>query len=212
MRRSAISSLGCDMRRSISLVAVSAAFLLAACGSSSPGSSSPGGSSGSGGSAAPGTAAVGTSGTGTPAPTIGPSTGGTQEPFGGDPCSALTKAEIEAATYPQGPATFDSTSVQKDADTGKAVVCQYSVKFADKPATVGVTVSLLSDSEYGNRNEVSLVAPPEALTGIGSEAFLVQAAPGLFEVYVSAAHGKFKVGALAKDTAIAMATIAAARN
>jgi hypothetical protein len=51
-----------------------------------------------------------------------------------------------------------------------------------------------------------------ALTGIGSEAFLVQSAPGLYEVYVSAKNGKFKLGAQDKATATALAKIAAGRD
>ena len=77
---------------------------------------------------------------------------------------------------------------------------------------VGVAVSLMDETEYATRTEASMIAPPEALTGIGSEAFLVQPAPGLYEVWVSGAHGKFKVGAQAKDTAIALATTAALRD
>ena len=92
------------------------------------------------------------------------------------------------------------------------MVCQYLVVFSDKPSTVGVAVSLMDDTEYGTRTEVSLIAPPEALTGIGSEAFLVQPAPGIFEVWVTGANGTFKLGAQAKDTAIALATIAASRD
>jgi hypothetical protein len=175
------------MRRPTLLFAVTASLLLAGCG-------------GSGSSASP---------TSTTAAATAPSTA---DQFGGEVCGALTTAEVEAATYPQGAATFDSTDTQKDATTGKAVVCQYLVVFGDDPSTVGVAVSLMDDSEYGARTEVSLVAPPEALTGIGSEAFLVQPAPGLYEVWVTGAHGKFKLGAQAKGTAIALATIAAPRD
>jgi hypothetical protein len=146
----------------------------------------------------------------TAAATTAPAASGDQ--FGGDVCSALTKAEVGGATYPQGAATFDSTDTQKDATTGKAVVCQYLVVFGDDPSTVGVVVSLMDDTEYDSRTEVSLIAPPEALAGIGSEAFIVQPAPGLYEVWVTGAHGKLKLGAQAKETAIALATIAASRD
>jgi len=177
------------MRRSVILVVLSA-FLLAACGSA-------------GGP----TAATGTAAASAPA-----SAGASAAQFGGDPCSALTSAEITAATYPQGPAVFASTDTQKDATTGQPVVCQYLVTFGSNPSIVGVAVSLMDDSEYGNRAAVSLIAAPVAVPGVGSEAWLVQSAPGLYEVYVTAAHGKFKLGAQSKDTAIALAKLAAARD
>jgi hypothetical protein len=178
------------MRRSILATAVIAAVVLAGCG----------------GAAKP--AATTSAATSPPAPAA--AAGGDQ--FGGDVCTALTKAEVEAATYPQGAAVFDSTDTQKDATTGKAVVCQYLVSFGGKPSTVAVAVSLLDDTEYATHTEASLVAPAVAAPGIGSEAFLVQPAPGLFEVWVSGGHGKFKLGAQAKDTAVALATIAAPRD
>ena len=178
------------MRRSAVLVAISAAFLFAACG----------GGAGS------------TAATGAPAASVAASAGGSGAQFGGDPCSAITSAEVAAASYPQGPATFSTTDTQKDATTGQPVVCQYLVTFGGNPSIVGVTVSLMDDTEYGNRTEVSLVAPPVAVPGVGAEAWLVQSAPGLYEVYVSAANGKFKVGAQSKDTAIALAKLAAARD
>ena len=174
------------MRRTSVVAVVSAALLLGACG-------------GSTGSA--------------PAPSApAASAGASAAQFGGDPCSALTSAEIAAATYPQGPATFSSTDTQKDATTGQPVVCQYLVTFGGNPSTVGVVVSLMDDTEYGSRNATSLIAPPIAVPSVGTEAWLVQAAPGLYEVYVSGAHGKFKLGAQAKDTAIALAKLAASRD
>jgi hypothetical protein len=199
--------LGFDMRRPLLVAAVTASLVLAACGGSGStggsGSGSPGGGSGS----VPAAAA-------TPAATAATSAtaAASGDQFGGDVCSALTKTEVQAATYPQGVAKFDSTDTQKDAATGKAVVCQYLVTFGDNPSIVGVFVSLMDDTEYATRTAVSLIAPPEALAGIGPEAFLVQPAPGLFEVWVTGAHGKFKLGAQAKDTAIALATLAAARD
>ena len=174
------------MRRTSVVAVVSAALLLGACG-------------GSTGSA--------------PAPSVpAASAGASAAQFGGDPCSALTSAEVAAATYPQGPATFSSTDTQKDATTGQPVVCQYLVTFGSNPSTVGVVVSLMDDTEYGSRNATSLIAAPIAVPGVGTEAWLVQAAPGLYEVYVSGAHGKFKLGAQAKDTAIALAKLAASRD
>jgi hypothetical protein len=175
------------MRRSIGLVALSAALLLSACGAGS--------------ATAPGAPA-----------SVAASKGSSGTQFGGDPCTAVTSAEVTAATYPQGPATFSGTDTQKDATTGQPVVCQYLVTFGGNPSTVGVAVSLMDDAEYGNRTAVSLIAPPEAVPGIGSEAWLVQTAPGLFEVWVSAANGKFKLLAQSRDTAIALAKLAAARD
>jgi hypothetical protein len=58
-----------------------------------------------------------------------------------------------------GPATFSSTDTQRDAATGKAVVCQYLVTFGGEAEEVGVTVSLLDDTELGNRAERSVITP-----------------------------------------------------
>lgn len=190
------------LKRLVVLVAVAASVLLAGCAGASSGAPS-----GSGGPAA----------TGKPSPAStasdsGGAPGDLAAQFGGDVCSALSKADIEAATYPQGAATFSSTDTQKDADTGRPVVCQYLVTFGGGPELVGVAVSLLDDTEYGNRVEVSMLAPPQALSGIGTEAWLVQPAPGLFEAWVSGTHGRFKVGAQAKESAIALATLAAGRD
>ena len=190
------------MRRPVLLAALAASVALASCGGSSattgPGSSGGGLASGAASVAAPaGTTTAGSSWT-------------TQ--FGGNVCSALTKAEIEAASYPQGSAKFDSTDTQKDPTTGTAVVCQYLVVFGSNPSIVGAAVSLMGDDEYGTRTSVSLIAPPSAIPGIGSEAFLVQPAPGLFEVWVAGPHGKFKIGAQSQDTAVALAKIATPRD
>jgi len=186
-----------SLKRCVILVAAVSTLLLAACGganSSAPASAaSP--SAASAASAAASSAA-----------------GDLSAQFGGDVCSALTTAEIEAATYPQGPATFSSTDTQKDATTGKAVVCQYLVTFGGAPSVVGVAVSLMDATEFATRVGASMIAPPEAVPGVGTEAYLVAPAPGLFEVWVSGPHGYFKVGAQAKATAIALATIATARN
>ncbi len=176
------------MKRLVVLVAVATSVLLAGCAGAGSGASDSGGGASGG------------------------SSGDISAQFGGDVCSALTKAEIEAATYPQVAATFSSTDTQKDAATSKAVVCQYLVTFGDGAEGVGVAVSLPDDTEFGNRAEVSLIAPPEALSGIGTEAWLVQPAPGLFEVWVSGTNGRFKVGAQAKESAIALATLAAGRD
>ncbi len=176
------------MRRPLSLVAVAAALLLAACGG--------------------GTSSAPASGVAASAP-VSAGTSGIQ--FGGDVCSALTKADIEAATYPQGHAAFDSTDTQKDA-AGNAVVCQYLVKFGSNPSIVGAVVSLLDDSEATHRQQVLLTASPEPVSGVGTEASVVMAAPGMYEVWVTGPHGGFTVGAQDKATAIALATIAVARD
>lgn len=182
------------LKRLIIVVAVATATVLAGCAGTS--SAAPSGAL----SAAP------------PSASAGGASGALSSQFGGDICSALTKAEIEAATYPQGPATFDSTDTQKDATTGKAVVCQYLVTFAGGKAIVGAVVSFMDASEFADRTPVSLLAPPEAVGGIGTEAYLVRPAPGLYEVWVNGAHGYFKLGAQARATAIALATIAAGRD
>jgi hypothetical protein len=189
------------MRRPVLLAALTASLVLAACGSSGS-TKAPGSTAGPGSTPA----AIVSSAASAAAAAAG------ADQFGGDVCTALTKSEIEAASYPQGAATFDSTDTQKDAATGKAVVCQYLVTFGGNPSIVGVAVSLMDDSEYATRTEVSLIAPPEAVPGIGSEAFLVQSAPGLYEVWVSGTHGKFKLLAQSKDSAIALATIAELRD
>jgi hypothetical protein len=182
------------MRRSISLAVVSVAFLVAACG---------------GGSSTGPTAAAGASSA--PVASDAAAAGGTGDQFGGDVCSALTKADIEGATYPQGQATFDSTDTQKDAN-GKAVVCQYLVTFGDNPSVVAAAVTLFDDSEATHRDQVLLTSSPEPVSGVGTDASVVMAAPGLYEVWVTAAHGKFTVAAQDRATAIALATIAAGRD
>ena len=52
----------------------------------------------------------------------------------------------------QGKAKLSGTDTQKDAGTGKAVVCQYTVSFPDGSTPVAATVSILSDSEFANRS------------------------------------------------------------
>ncbi len=182
------------MRRSISLVVASAAFLVAACG---------------GGSGTAPTSVAGTSDA--PVASDAAPAGATGDQFGGDVCSALTGADIEAATYQQGKATFDSTDTQKDAN-GNAVVCQYLVTFGDNPSVVAAAVTLFDDSEATHRNQVLLTSSPEPVSGVGTDASVVMAAPGWYEVWVTAAHGQFTVAAQDKATAIALATIAAGRD
>ena len=180
------------MRRPLLLIAMGTALLLAACGGGSPAPSA-----GTGGSSAP-SAGGGGSATG--------------DQFGGDICSALTKDEVVAATYPQGKATYDTTDTQKDEASGKAVVCQYLASFGGNPSTVAVAISLMDDNEYAKRDEMSMMEKPSAVPGIGSEAWLVQPVPGQFEVWVSAVHGKFKLATQSKDTSIALAKLAAGRD
>jgi len=192
------------LKRLVILVAATSTILLAGCagaGSSAPASAASAAAATQPSSAAP-----------SPAAAASNAAGDLSTQFGGDVCSALTTAEIEAATYPQGPATFSSTDTQKDATTGKAVVCQYLVTFGGAPSVVGVAVSLMDAAEFATRVAASMIAPPEAVPGVGTEAYLVAPAPGLFEVWVSGPHGDFKVGAQAKATAIALATIAAGRS
>ena len=186
------------------VVAVASTIVLAGCGGA--GASAPVGSGSPAAAVQPSDAAPSASDAG------GGASGDLSAQFGGDVCSALTKADVEAATYPQGPAAFSSTDAQKDANTGKAVVCQYLVTFGGGPSVVGVAVSLMDATEFATRVQASMIAPPEAVPGVGTEAYLVAPAPGLFEVWVSGPHGHFKVGAQAKATAIALATIATGRN
>jgi hypothetical protein len=188
-------------RVSLLVIVVASAALLAGCGSS--GSSAPSASPGRATTAQPSTA---------PGNAGSSAAGDTSAQFGGDVCSALTKADIEAATFPQGVAKFVSTDTQKDATTGKAVVCQYLVVFGGKPSIVGAFVTLLTDDEQQHRKQVALTFTPEPVSGIGTEASVVQAAPGLYEVWVNGPNGKFTVGAQDKATAIALAKLAVARN
>ncbi len=177
------------MKRSLAFSALVAAMLLAGCGGAS---GTPASSSGS-------------------APSSQPSAAAGVGQFGGDVCSALTKADIEGASYAQGTAVFDSTDTQKD-PTGAAVVCQYLVRFGGNPSIVGVAVSLMDATEFATHAAASLVTPEEAVSGIGTEAYVVAPAPGLFEVWVHGAHGYFKVGAQTKATDVALATVAAGRD
>jgi hypothetical protein len=131
--------------------------------------------------------------------------------FGGDVCTALTGDEVAGASYPQGKATFAGTDTQQDEATGQAVVCQYLATFADNPSIVVVAVTLLSPEAYGNRIEDSLLGAPQAVSGVGDEAWIVLPAPGLTEVYVRTPHGAFKISCPTKDNAIPFAKVAAGR-
>ena len=189
------------------LASVATALLLAGCASAS--SAAP---------AAPDapTASAGRATSGVPTAPAASDSGGTSgdtfSQFGGDVCSALTKADIEAASYPQGVGTFDGTDTQKDPSTGKAVVCQYLVRFGGQPSIVGAFVTLLTPDEVTHRQQVVLTFTPEPVSGIGTEASVVQVAPGLYEVWVTGPHGKFTVGAQDKATALALAKLAVARD
>jgi hypothetical protein len=192
------------VKRPIIVVAIATAALLAGCASA--------------GSAAPSVSTASTAGapSGQPSAAAGSSgpaaaSADTTAQFGGDVCSALTRADIEAAKYPQGTATFDSTDTQKN-DAGKAVVCQYLVVFGGKPSIVGAYVTVFDDSEAQHRQQVQLTFKPEPVSGVGTEASVIQVAPGLYEVWVTGPHGKFTVGAQDKTTAIALAELAVARD
>jgi hypothetical protein len=184
------------LKRVVVCLAVLAAMLVAGCGGSASGSPA---------------ASLQSSVTPGPSGASGPA-GDLSTQFGGDVCAALTQTEITAATYPQGSARFSSTDTQKDPTTGTPVVCQYLVTFGGGPSIVGVAVSLMDQNEFGTRVDASLLSPPEAISGIGTEAYMVLPAPGLVEVWVGGVHGYFKVGAQARATAIALATIAAGRD
>jgi hypothetical protein len=157
------------LKRLVVFVALVTAVFLAGCAGVGSGAAS-----GSGGPAATGQPSAAPS-----ASDSGGTSGDVSAQFGGDVCSALTKADIEAATYLQGPATFSSTDTQKDATTGKPVVCQYLVTFDGKPSIVAASVALLDDSELRHRQQVSLIEKPEVISGIRMEASVVLAAPGL---------------------------------
>lgn len=188
------------MKRPI-IIALATVVLVAGCG----GATGPA-PSGPPAYGAPGQASA------TPGAAESAGTGDLSAQFGGDVCSALTKADVEGASYTQGTAVFDSTDTQKDEDTGQAVVCQYLVTFGGSISVVGVSVSLMDATEFAGHADASLMAPEEKLSGIGTEAFLVAPAPGLYEVWVNGAHGYFKVGGQSKESDIALATTAAGRN
>jgi hypothetical protein len=183
-------------------VALAATVSLAGCGSAASAVPSGAGRSGEPGqpSATPG--AIEPSGT----------PGDASAQFGGDICSALTKAEVEGASYTQGTAVFDSTDTQKDADTGLAVGCQYLVTFDGGIAVVAHSVSLMDAGEFATHDEASIMEPAVKVPDIGSEAYLVATAPGLYEVWVKGPHGYFKVGGQSKESDIALAKAAVGRN
>ncbi len=187
-------------RRAVFL-ALAATVILAGCGGAA--SAVP---SGPVGSAAPGEPAA------TPATASSGTPGDASAQFGGDICSALTKAEIEGASYTQGKAVFDSTDTQTDADTGAAVVCQYLVTFNGSVAVVAHSVTLMDAAEFATHDDASIMEPAEPVSGIGKEAFLVANAPGLYEVWVNGPHGYFKVSGQSKESDIALAKAAAGRN
>ena len=132
--------------------------------------------------------------------------------FGGDICTALTKDDIEGATYTQGTAVFDSTDTQTDPDTALPVVCQYLVTFNGGIPVVAHSVSLIDADEFATHDDASIIEPAVAVPGVGTEAWLVAYAPGLYEVWVHGPHGYFKVSGQSKESDIALAKVAVGRN
>ncbi len=190
------------------LLAVAATVILAGCGGGASGapaaSSAP---SAAGGTAEPGQPSA------TPAaaePSGAPNDASAQ--FGGDICSALSKDDIEGASYTQGKAVFDSTDTQTDPDTGLAVVCQYLVTFNGSIAVVAHSVSLMDADEFATHEAASIMEPTEPVGGVGTEAYLVGTAPGLYEVWVHGPHGYFKVSGQSKESDIALAKAAVGRD
>jgi hypothetical protein len=183
-------------------LALAATVILAGCGGAA--SAAPSGPAGSAAPGEPSATPAAAASSGTPADA--------SAQFGGDICSALTKAEIEAASYTQGKAVFDSTDTQTDADTGAAVVCQYLVTFNGGIAVVAHSVTLMDAAEFATHDDASIMEPAEPVSGIGKEAYLVANAPGLYEVWVSGPHGYFKVSGQSKESDIALAKAAAGRN
>lgn len=132
--------------------------------------------------------------------------------FGGDVCTALTKDDIEKATYAEGKAVFAGTESVGDSTTKKTVECHYLVSFNSGPSVIAANVSLLDPSAFANRAAVSIASKPVPLSGLGTEAYSVEPGPGSTEVWVKATNGYFKVFAQPKETAVALATLAAARD
>ena len=196
-------SRGINVNRCVAGAVFVAAPLGTACSSSS---SKTNGSGGAGGSNPAPAEPTGSAAGVTAAPI------GTGVQFGGDVCSALTKADIEGATYSQGTATFANTETVTDSASGKTVECHYLATFNGGPSVIAAVVSLLDPSAYDNRNAASIVAPPTAQSGIGREAFIVQPGPGSVEVWIKGTNGYFKVLAQPQDTAVALAGVAAARD
>ena len=112
----------------------------------------------------------------------------------------------------QGKAKLSGTDTQKDAGTGKAVVCQYTASFPDGSTAVVAAVSILSDSKFANRADSSLIAPPTAVPGVGQEAYVIQRGPGVIEVWVHDANGYFTVSSKSLEGAVALATAATQRD
>ncbi len=190
-----------NAKRLVVLLAVAATVFLAGCGGGA--SAAP---AASGGTAAPGQPSA------TPAAESSSAPNEASAQFGGDICSALTTDDIEGASYTQGKAVFDSTDTQTDPDTGLAVVCQYLVTFNGSIAVVAHSVSLMDADEFATHDDASIMEPAVAVPGVGTEAWLVAYAPGLYEVWVHGPHGYFKVSGQSKDSDIALAKAAVGRN
>lgn len=184
------------------LLATVATMILAGCGGAASVAPSVPGVSAAPGQSAATPAASATSGT----------SGDATAQFGGDICSALTKEEIEGASYTQGKAVFDSTDTQSDPDTGLQVVCQYLVTFAGGIPVVAHSVSLMEATEFEGHDDASIVEAAESVSGVGTEAWLVASAPGLYEVWVHGPHGYFKVSGQSKESDVTLAKAAVGRD
>ncbi len=201
------------MKRLLAVVALATALLLSGCAGTATGAPSASPSFVATGQPSSARTPSPAASDGTPSPgASGGTSGDASAQFGGDVCSALTSADIEGASYTQGKAVFDSTDTQIDAATGQAVVCQYLVTFNGSLAVGAATVSLMDAATFADHTAASVMDPEEAIPGIGSEAWLVAYAPGLYELWVHGTRGYFKVGAQSKASAIALATVAARRD
>jgi hypothetical protein len=66
--------------------------------------------------------------------------------------------------------------------------------------------------EFATHDDASIMEPAVAVPDVGTEAYLVATAPGLYEVWVKGPHGYFKVGGQSKESDIAIAKAAVGRN
>jgi len=121
--------------------------------------------------------------------------------FGGDPCMALTAAEIAAVSF-GGSGTGRLTDTQQPSDD----VCSYVVSVGSKQVFVLVRARLAADFDQPAATDETV----EALSGLGNAARGVAHAD-TYEVFVQVDNGYFSVTAPLKATARALAKAAVQR-
>jgi hypothetical protein len=122
--------------------------------------------------------------------------------FGGDPCSALVEGDFGNVTF-AGVARGEMTAMNMLAED----TCSYDVSAGSKAFTVIVQAQSADDFDH----PVTTAQEIDQLTGIGDEAIGVRRSDDLYEVIVHVSNGYFSVSAPDKNSARALAAVAADR-